>query len=149
MSEIDEELLKAARLVAQRIRARAIEEAPYRTRDLQKSITVVERGRSIAVTAGGDFAPYAVNVHEGTGLYGPKHSKYAILPKNKKALAWPGGKHPVKKVMHPGIKPNPFLIRAAGKTLQEVDQIVGPRVSQAASDEIKKRLKDIKVEVKI
>ncbi len=27
---------------------------------------------------------------------------HVIEPKNKKALAWPGARHPVKKVNHPG-----------------------------------------------
>lgn len=29
---------------------------------------------------------------------------HEIKPKDKKALFWPGAKHPVKKVMHPGTK---------------------------------------------
>jgi len=32
-----------------------------------------------------------------------------IRPKRGKALAWPGAKHPVAKVNHPGLKPRPFL----------------------------------------
>ena len=34
--------------------------------------------------------PYMAMVNEGTGLYGPKHASYMILPRYKKALAWPG-----------------------------------------------------------
>jgi len=63
----------------------------------------------------------------GTGLYGPKHAKYPIVPRKKKALAFRAGYAPRtqpgppatwggpgrasgamvvrKKVMHPGIKP--------------------------------------------
>jgi phage gpG-like protein len=34
---------------------------------------------------------------------------YTILPRNKQALAWPGGGHPVKKVVHPPLPARPFL----------------------------------------
>jgi len=54
-------------------------------------------------------AKYAGYVHEGTGLYGPR--KTLIRPKNKKALYWPGASHPVRSVR--GMKPNPFLTKAA------------------------------------
>lgn len=36
-------------------------------------------------------------------------SPYTILPKDKKALFWPGALHPVKKVNHPGLPPRPFF----------------------------------------
>lgn len=76
-------------------------------------------------------APHAVFVHWGTGLWGPKRAKYPIKPKNKKALRWVGAGFvgPVnpnatgkvgrsgfvfaKGVMHPGIKGDPWLTRAA------------------------------------
>ncbi len=47
---------------------------------------------------------YAPFVQFGTG---PR----TIYPKNKKALFWKGASHPVKKVNHPGSKPNPFMNR--------------------------------------
>lgn len=34
---------------------------------------------------------------------------FMIYPKNKKALFWPGARHPVKSVMHPAQAPRPFL----------------------------------------
>jgi hypothetical protein len=50
-----------------------------------------------------DYGPY---LEEGTGLYGPKHAKYLIVPHNPDGyLAWPGddGKmHFAKSVWHPG-----------------------------------------------
>lgn len=51
-----------------------------------------------------EVTPYAWFVHQGT-------SAYVIRPNKKKALWWPGAKHPVKKVNHPGIKANPFVER--------------------------------------
>lgn len=43
---------------------------------------------------------------------------HVIEPKTKKALAWPGGRHPVKKVNHPGTPAFHILrraLRAAGR----------------------------------
>lgn len=34
---------------------------------------------------------------------------YTIVPRGKRALAWPGGGHPVKKVVHPPLPARPFL----------------------------------------
>lgn len=34
--------------------------------------------------------------------------KHVITPSKKKALAWPGGRHPVKRVNHPGTKARHF-----------------------------------------
>jgi hypothetical protein len=36
-------------------------------------------------------------------------SPHLILPRNKKALHWPGADHPVARVNHPGTAPNPYL----------------------------------------
>lgn len=45
---------------------------------------------------------YATDVELGT-------APHVILPRNKKALSWPGGAHPVARVNHPGTRPQPFL----------------------------------------
>lgn len=45
---------------------------------------------------------YATDVETGT----PPH---VILPRNKKALHWPGADHPVARVNHPGTEPRPYL----------------------------------------
>ena len=45
---------------------------------------------------------YAEAVHEGT-------RPHAIYPVARKALYWSGADHPVKSVMHPGSKGNPFM----------------------------------------
>jgi hypothetical protein len=45
-------------------------------------------------------------------------SPHVIEPKNKQALAWPGGRHPVKKVNHPGTSAYHILrnaLRMAGR----------------------------------
>lgn len=79
-------------------------------------------------------APHALFVHWGTGLWGPKKAKFKIAPKlggGKKSLRFPitgfvGPLNPgargakgrsgfafAKYVMHPGNKPDPWMIRAA------------------------------------
>lgn len=65
----------------------------------------------------GTAVQYAIYVHEGTGLYGPKHKM--IVPVNKKALRWKsrGYGKPSKggytySMKSKGMRPNPFLKRA-------------------------------------
>lgn len=45
----------------------------------------------------------------GTGIHGPKHEPYVIKAKDKKALFWAGATHPVRKVIHPGMKAQPII----------------------------------------
>jgi len=54
--------------------------------------------------------------------FGGKTRAHVIKPKNKKALAWPGGRHPVRSVNHPGsnIPARPFL----GISRQDRDRIL-------------------------
>lgn len=47
-------------------------------------------------------AEYAIYQDQGT-------RPYLIYPKEKKALWWPGAKHPVKFVAHPGIEGKHFV----------------------------------------
>lgn len=89
--------------------------------------------------------PYAAAVELGSGLYGPRHRKYEIKPKRGRMLAWPasggdrrlsgrarknvkGGWIFARKVMHPGVKPRPYLIPGAKEAVQDGpmrDLIVG------------------------
>jgi len=59
---------------------------------------------------------YAVYVHEGT-------RPHEIFPKFKRALYWEGAEHPVKRVRHPGTKPNPFMIKIAKKATPEINKL--------------------------
>ncbi|MBU4274009.1 MAG: phage virion morphogenesis protein [Planctomycetes bacterium] len=54
--------------------------------------------------------------------FGDKTKPHVIRPKNKKALAWPGGRHPARAVNHPGSKipARPFL----GFSRQDRDRIL-------------------------
>lgn len=56
-------------------------------------------GRSVTV---GTDRPYAAYHQFGTG-------PYVIRARTKKALHWPGARHPVKSVRHPGLPARPFF----------------------------------------
>lgn len=94
--------------VVTEIEARARKNAPVKTSNLANSGTSnVNADGTVGTVL--FTAPYAEYVHRGTGLLGPHKTK--IVPQNKKALYWPGAKHPVKSIK--GMKPNPFLLKAA------------------------------------
>ena len=84
---------------ASRVQSEQRQRAPHRTGTLQRSILVQIKFPKAEVTA---QEKYAVFIEEGTG-------PFTIKPKTKKALFWPGAKHPVKMVRHPGIKAKPFF----------------------------------------
>lgn len=78
--------------------------------------TLVRTGRlrnSISVKAFPDRALVGTNVkYAAIHQFGGKTGATVIRPKNKKALFWPGARHPVKMVRHPGsnIPARPFLL---------------------------------------
>lgn len=83
---------------------------PVKTTILQGSIQMrpaVDSGGTITGYWGSFSTKYARWVEEGTG-------PHVILPRNKKALFWKGADHPVRMVNHPGTKPRPYLMPAAG-----------------------------------
>lgn len=94
-----EKTVKNAGLRLQRI---ARIEAPHRTGMLQRSIYLEYRPIEVSVFTVLDYAPF---VHFGT-------KSHWIFPKKKKALYWEEAMHPVRAVLHPGTKPNPFFERA-------------------------------------
>lgn len=71
---------------------------------LWRSPRVVHFGR-LGVTIGSD-RPYAA-IHQLGGQTKP----HVILPRRGRALSWPGARHPVRSVNHPGSKtpPRPFF----------------------------------------
>jgi len=84
-----------------------IDVCPVDKGTLRNSISVEFDGTDLKV----NMLEYGVHLDQGTGLYGPEGKPYEIKPKNKKALKFKkGGKDViVKKVMHPGIHPNPWI----------------------------------------
>jgi hypothetical protein len=136
------ETVNLVRVYGHLIQRDAVRAAPVAKSILRSSIHVqfYFSGR-VALAVVGTDVHYAPHLEYGTGLWGPKHSKYPIVPVKKKALAWlspvatnletgkamyrsakrPGRLVSTKsaaaktvrmKVMHPGIAPRPYLIPA-------------------------------------
>lgn len=87
--------------------ASARQSAPRRTGRLASSITLSRSGELDAEIS--YRATYASYLHEGTGIYGPRGRMIVILPRRKRALWWPGAKHPVGRVVQSGIRPRDFV----------------------------------------
>ena len=64
--------------------------------------------------------------------FGGKTPPRVIRPRSKKALAWPGARHPVKEVRHPGstMPARPFL-GVSGGDERAILAIVGDHVERA------------------
>lgn len=77
--------------------------APVDTGRLRSSIVsrAEGSGRSVGYVIGTNVN-YAAAVEYGT-------APHVIKPVNKKALYWPGARHPVAQVNHPGTAAKPFL----------------------------------------
>ena len=118
------DLQKVALRIAHRIRAIAIREklVPVGKPDpdsgkrtggeLRKSIHVSSVPGGAMV---GTNKVYARAVHEG-------RQALAIRPRRKRALAWDGARHPVKKVFQPARKGKPFFRSAADLFEQNLDK---------------------------
>ena len=126
--EVFDELSQGIKTSVNFIRPIMRMEAPRgKSRKLSQNIQAKAVGLEGEVGPNLDITPYAWYVHEGT-------NPYTIRPKAKKALWWPGARHPVKKVRHPGIKANPFIERTFGQIKSPVEKIM----SQAVSNIIRK-----------
>ena len=77
--------------------------------------TLADTGRlrdSITRVVGDDVLQVGTNVkYGGIHQFGGKTKPHEIRPRRKKALAWPGARHPVKSVKHPGsrVPARPYL----------------------------------------
>jgi len=110
-----------------------------------------ENWGSIAITSRPniDGYNYAIMFELGTGLTGPRGQKYKIAPKNASVLKFPwtasqnisssrppgsasgdvaldkDGNVYLPYVMHPGMRPNPFLQQAVDAKADEVLEVLG------------------------
>jgi len=109
-------------LRATKIQAQArknLQRAPTRvkTGHLRASILIVPyKAKGYTAFRVGSDLNYARYVHDGTGIYGPKH--HLITPKSAHVLAWHGNEGEFVFAKHvKGMRPNPFLrdALAAGK----------------------------------
>ena len=66
---------------------------------------------------------YAMAVWKGT-------APHTIVPRNAKALFWPGADHPVMRVNHPGTKPNPFVEDAWSRSEGRAEDFVTMAIAE-------------------
>jgi hypothetical protein len=95
----------------------ARERAPRKTGRLRQGIRPVLAGGGRLGGALVSLAPYSSYLHFGTGVYGPGRRPCTVAAKNKKALSWPGARHPVRRVFIRGIEPRDFLREAVRESL--------------------------------
>lgn len=111
--EVPEILVQGGTRCVQEAQARA----PRRTGMLRRSILmrIVSRTHVIVGILGGPATSYA-RIQDRGGTTAP----HVIEPKRRKALAWPGGQHPVRRVHHPGshIPGNQYFTSAVIDTVQ-------------------------------
>jgi len=113
------------------------ETVPKRTGRLAKSIIVQRKGEGAVV---GTAKKYAPAVHYGI------RKPVVVRPKRKKALYWAGARHPVKKVVIPPRKGNPFFLKAIQKMQRRLDRDIGkvvPDLPKKVKEEIRKELSKI------
>ena len=97
----------------------------YRKGALKHSIRVTSVTNS-SVRVGSD-RKYAAFHQFGT-------KPYVITPKKAKALFWPGARHPVKSINHPGLPPRPFFpFYKSGQITPEAKRRIGS-TARAAID---------------
>lgn len=150
------------------VQERAANKAPVATSQLSNNIVIEGPNtgflgfNSMQIKIG-PAIDYGAAQELGSGLYGTgpgaKREKYPIVPKFKKALsfAWPGGPDPhpalqtegphagkyvFGKVMHPGVRPQPYLRPALEETKQEgrrmlIQAITGELRQRGSGAEIK------------
>jgi hypothetical protein len=138
-------LVLSGKLVSQR----ATRRAPRLTGRLKRSIkegkpyNVGRRGMAIDI---GTNVEYAAAQEFGSGLHatrGPK-KRIKITPKNKQALAffWPDapahikpsettGKVVLAKVMHPGVRAQPYLRPALKDSRGDIKKLIGGQIALA------------------
>ena len=96
---------------------------PFDTGALRRSLDVYPSHVSPGVYESASNLPYARAVHDG-------RPPITIRPRRKKALYWPGARHPVRVVRQPARRPNPYLRRAAEITVNEGFDFVGRRLAE-------------------
>ena len=115
----DKFLGRAAKLIEQQ--AMSHHRFDSRTGRLASAIEVQIVGDTAEISVNELKAPYATFIHGGTGMWGPGRRMYAIHPREHRALAFDG--HLARRVMHPGISPDPFLYDAADNMRDRVLEI--------------------------
>jgi hypothetical protein len=113
---------KIAAIIAQRLRSIVITSTvPKKSGELSRSIHITNKSDGSIISTN---KKYARRAHEGSPAI-------TIRPRKKKALAWKTGRHPVKKVVQPPRKGNPFFKHAITRFINNKDrelQIIFPQL---------------------
>lgn len=113
---IDDRLDDLTDLIHNKIR----QEAPVRTGELRRSIVKRKRARfnyDILVDRRMRGGKYEVYVRMGV----TPERRNPIFPRIKKALYWPGARHPVRAVYnHPGMKANPYWDKGLDRAAPDI-----------------------------
>lgn len=125
---------RITRQVAERLRDHATEQGnvPVDTGDLRKAHVVEPAGQHNARLSAN--TPYARAVHDG-------RPAITIQPKNGKALAWPGARHPVAAVTQPARDGNPWLERAVDQLESDGLDFLAPELGDEVADELTEALR--------
>ena len=105
-NQIQQALNQAMPLIAMELSNELKLVAPVDTGRLRNSIKIFIEGNKLKIF----MVDYAKFIEFGT-------LPHVITPRNKKALSWSGAAHPVKKVNHPGSRPNNFIRRTLRRKL--------------------------------
>ena len=100
-----DEVDKAIGRAAFKLLAEVKRNTPVRTGALRNSIILQKTQNGFEI---GSSLSYAEAVEMGV-------EPHVIVPKEKKALFWPGAPHPVKKVNHPGFSGRFMFLKASKK----------------------------------
>ena len=127
LDDISDRLPQAPRRIvddaAEAMTRALVVEAPKRTGALAAGIhSRVEGGPGYARASFWARAPYTPYVLGGTRPHEIVAGFYSGRS-GKRTLAWPGMRHPVARVHHPGTRPNPFNVRAFQATLPRIRAI--------------------------
>lgn len=108
-SQIQQALNQAMPLIALELSNELKLESPVDTGRLRNSIKIFIEKNTLKIF----MVDYARFIEFGT-------LPHTITPRNKKALSWKGASHPVKKVNHPGTRPNNFIRRTLRRKLPNI-----------------------------
>ena len=108
---------------------------PLKSRQGQILVLTGRLLSSLGQAAGADFAEVGVGVGVSAGTaaiyaaihqFGGKTKAHVIRPREKKALAWPGARHPVGAVKHPGsdIPARPYIPDEQSLDWLEIEDII-------------------------
>jgi len=97
-------------------------EAPRRTGDLARSITVMKEGDAYIITP---LISYAIFIERGT-------RPHEIVARRARALrfVWRGSVVFFRRVLHPGTRPNPFIARTRDRVRNIVVEMMAAAVRE-------------------